>query len=196
MIVCTAIRTIMASKKHLTLNIDSEVAEKAVADPEIKVSEITEKFLHACTLTSKNEDDEIRYKAYQELFNLMSPLLRKFRVKTEVGLVIILGTPSDDPDWSPEFDDYDNVLNDEPEETHRHSIFLLSNGKLESDAEDEIKIRDEPIDVYHRPQDIVDTFLNSIQEGANYRKKQFSEIEMAKTIIDAITNVKGKTNWK
>jgi len=193
----------MASKKHLMLNIDSEVAEKAVADPDIQVSELTEKFLRAFTTSSKTENNEKRYKGYQELFKLMLPLLRKFKVETEVGVVIIDREPSEDPEWEPEFDPDGNVINDDPIPSEWYNIFLRPDGKLEHDAVGEIKIKDEPIGVYHRPQDIIDNLLNSIQEGVNYHKEQFKEIEMAKTIIDVITKGvipktkgKGKKKWK
>jgi len=121
----------MASKKHLMLNIDSEVAEKAVADPNIKVSEITEKFLRAITATSKKEDSEKTYEAYQKLFDLMLPLLRKFKVRTEVATEVIFGSPSDNLDWEPELDPDNNVINDDPTPSEWHSTFLLPNGKLE-----------------------------------------------------------------
>ena len=55
----------MTSKKHLMLNIDKKIADEAVADPNIKVSEIIEKFLRVITATSKKEDSRKIYEAYQ-----------------------------------------------------------------------------------------------------------------------------------
>jgi len=49
------------------------------------------------------------------------------------------------------------------------------------------KISDIPIEQFHESQHIIDEFLSAIQDGVNYRKEQFTQIEMAKTIIDAIT---------
>ena len=187
----------MAGKKHFTLNIDSEIADKAVADPDIKVSEITEKFLRALTTTSKTEDNEKIYQGYQELFNLMLPLLRKFKVKTEIAEIINYRNASDDPEFLPDFDPDGNVMNDESYPADIFNFFLLPDGKLDMDGRTEIKINDIHIDAFHKPQEIIDNFLEAIQEGVNYRKEQFTQIEMAKTIIDAITkgvisNTKGK----
>ena len=50
-----------------------------------------------------------------------------------------------------------------------------------------MKIKDIPIEDFLRPQEIVDEFLIAIKKGILYRRNQFSEIEMAKKIIDAIT---------
>lgn len=174
-------------KKHLTLNIDSEIANKAVADPNIKVSEITEKFLQALTTISKKENEEKIYDGYQKLFKIMLPLLQKFQVRTEIAAIDNFRNPSDDPEWSPDFDPDDNVINDEPIDVEQFNIFLLPDGKLDYDGRAEIKIKDIHINAFHRPQEIIDNFLDAIQEGVNYRKEQFTQIEMAKTIIDVIT---------
>jgi len=177
----------LALKKHFTLNIDSDVAEKAVADPNIKVSEITEKFLRALTTTSETEDNEKIYQGYQGLFNLMLPLLRKFKVKTEIAEIVNFRNLSDDPEWEPDFDPDGNVINDESYPAESFNFFLLPDGKLDLDGRAEIKIKDIHISAFHRPPEIIDNFLDAIQEGVNYRKEQFTQIEMAKIIIDAIT---------
>ena len=76
---------IQKEKKHLTLNVDAEIANKAVADPNINVSEITEKILRAFTTSSKTADKDKLYEMYQELFNLMLSLLKKFKVNTPIA---------------------------------------------------------------------------------------------------------------
>jgi len=172
------------TKKHLTLNIDSEVAEKAVADPDIQVSELTEKFLRAFTATSKTENNEKRYEAYQELFNLMLPLLRKFKVKTKIAWEVLEVSPVEATDWDNLGEPIDFIGGDPIE---WWNYYLHPNGKISLETEDEVKIKDIKIEDFFRPRDIIDNLLNSIQEGADYRKDQFKEIEMAKTIIDAIT---------
>jgi len=182
-------------KQKLTLNVDNDIIKKA-KDQNVNISQLTEKMLRLETATSKTENNEKRYKAYQELFDKMLPLLRKFKVQTEVGVIIIDHDPSEDPEWTPEFGPDNEVLNDDPIPSEWYNIFLLPDGKLMHDACGEIKIRDEPVGAYHRPLDIIDNLLEAIQENADYHKDQFKEIEMAKTIIDAITKVKGKTQWK
>jgi len=170
-------------KKHLTLNIDSEIANKAVADPNIKVSEITEKFLQALTTISKKENEEKIYDGYQKLFKIMLPLLQKFQVRTLIGIEIASWTPSDIIDEDSEGE----LILGSPEPDVVFEIHLKPDGKLYHENRGKVKINDIDIEVFLRPQDIIDKFLDSIQEGVEYRKNQFKEIEMAKTIIDAIT---------
>jgi len=45
---------IQGEKKKLTLSVDSEIIEKATKDPEINISEITEKVLRAFTQIRKS----------------------------------------------------------------------------------------------------------------------------------------------
>lgn len=173
----------MASKKHLTLSIDSEIADRAVADPDIKVSELTEKILRAFTSSSKTQDNEKRYQGYQEIFNLMLPLLRKFKVSTKIAYEVL--------DWGNpqaiEWDDNGNETNWDAEPTQWCDYYLQPNGKILRDQADEIEIKDIKIEDFFRPQNIIDNLLDSIQEGVVYRKNQFKEIDMAKALIDIIT---------
>ena len=170
------------AKKHLTLNIDSQIAEKAVADPNIQVSEITEKFLRALTASSKTEDVEKRYQGYQDLFKLMLPLLRKFKVDT------VIAQEAEYEDSEPiGMDPNDEPIFEDPVLLDVRSTFLRPDGKLYHDLLGEIKIKDIDIEYFLKPQFITDEFLNSIQKGVNYRKEQFKEIEVAKRIIDALT---------
>jgi len=66
-------------------------------------------------------------------------------------------------------------------------IYLESDGSFSHDVMDIRYIREIDINQFYRPQEILDRFLSSILEGVEYRKNQFKEIEMAKTIIDVIT---------
>ena len=72
------------NKKNLNLSVEEDLIKKA-RDQKINISEITEKFLRAFTASSVNVDKEKMYKAYQELFNLMSPLLQKFKTTTVIA---------------------------------------------------------------------------------------------------------------
>ena len=80
---------------------------------------------------------------------------------------------------------YENDWDAEP--TEWCDYYLQHNGKIFRESDVKIEIKDIKIEDFFRPQDILDKFLDSIQEGVNYRKEQFAQIEMAKTIIDAIT---------
>jgi len=176
-------------KKKLTLSVDSEIIDKA-KDLDINISEITEKVLRAFTTSSETADKEKLYKNYQDLFRLMSRLLRKFRVKTSIGEEQVLLYESEDPeDLEEVYGPKGEVIGYEdpnaiPEIFH---FYLEPSGSLSHDHYDIKDIKKIPIEAFYRPQEIIDKFLEAIQEGVNYRKDQFKEIDMAKTIIDAIT---------
>jgi len=178
---------IESEKKKLTLSVNAEIVEKAKKDPTINISDITEKLLKAFTTSSKTADKEKLYKMYQEFFNLMLPLLKKFRVKVQIGHEELERESENE-------EDYQEVW-DGPEDRHYESllppeifgIYLESDGSFSHDVADILDIKDININHFHRPQEILDRFLSSVLEGAEYRKNQFKEIEMAKTIIDAIT---------
>ncbi len=178
---------VQKEKKHLTLNVDAEIANKAVADPTINVSDITEKLLKAFTTSSKTADKEKLYEMYQEFFNLMLPLLKKFRVKVQIGEEELERESEDEEDYE--------LVWDGPDESHYESrippdifgLYLESDGSFSHDVADIKDIKDININHFYRPQEILDRFLSSVLEGAEYRKNQFKEIEMAKTIIDVIT---------
>ena len=171
-----------ADKQQLNLTVNTDVVKRA-RDLKINISEITEKVLRAFTASSKTADEEKTYQGYQDLFNLMMPLLQKFKVSTRIASEIVSWeTPS-----VVGIDEDGNETYDSPDPAEWFDTYLQPDGSLEHDYNGSIKIRDIIIDAFLRPEQIIDEFLESIQKGAEYRKKQFKEIEMAKTIIDAIT---------
>jgi len=115
---------------------------------------------------------------YHDLFNLMLPLLQKFKVSTRIGQDVIYGDQvSQGPDGEPD---------EEPLEIF--DIWLEPHGGFTHEGGGPFENIEEidPGNLYN-PKTIVDNFLNSIQKGIDYHKEQFQEIEMAKTIIDALT---------
>jgi len=174
------------NKQNLNLSVEEGLPKKA-REQGINISKMTENLLKISISASETGDLEKQYKGFQELCNLMLPLLRKFKVRTKIATEIVMNNTSDDPDWTPDFDPNDNVINDEEIPSEWFNIFLMPDGKLEHDMSGEIKIKDIHIIDFLKPQEIIDNFLDAVQEGVNYRKEQFTQIEMAKTIIDAIT---------
>jgi len=171
---------VLKIKKHLTLNIDSEIAEKAVADPTINISEITEKLLKAFTTSSKTADKKKLYEMYQELFNLMLPLLKKFKVNTPIAHIFFEEAPDETFLYV--------MPNEERHSIDFSSVWLEPDGSFTSDSRfDYEKITDIPIEDFDKPKQILDQLLYSIRRGVDYRKEQFKEIEMAKIIIDTIS---------
>jgi len=173
------IEMIETEKKKLTLSVDSEIVEKA-KELDINISDVTEKILRALTSSSKTANKEKLYTGYQQLFNLMLPLLRKFQVSTIVGVDVIY-----DQNKEPDFDPDGNPIPPEPLDVFR--IQLGYDGRLVHDGMGDVKITDMTITDFFPPKMIIDDFLDAIQKGVNYKKDQFKEIEMAKTIIDVIT---------
>ena len=169
------------NKKNLNLSVEEGLIKKA-REQGINISEITEKVLRVFTASSENVDKEKMYKVYEELFNLMLPLLQKFKVTTIIAREVFY----DAPDIIGEDESGDLIYGD-PIPTESFDIRLHPDRKLYHERNGEIKINDIDIGEFLNRQDILDEFLNSIQKGVNYRKEQFTQIEMAKTIIDAIT---------
>ena len=170
-----------SKKQKLTLSVDSEIVEKA-RKLDINISDITEKVLSAFTSSLKNVNKEELYKRYQELFNMMLPLLKKFRVNTRIGNIQIEDAGGIDPNF-PEDGNIPMIFD----------IYLEPHGGFTSDGPEIKNIEDISPEDFDTPQDIVDNFISSIQEGVDYGKEQFKEIEMAQTIIDALTK---PTLWK
>lgn len=170
-----------SKKQKLTLSVDSEIVEKA-RKLDINISDITEKVLSAFTSSLKNVNKEELYKRYQALFNMMLPLLKKFRVNTRIGNIQIEDAGGIDPNF-PEDENIPMIFD----------IYLEPHGGFTSDGPEIKNIEDISPEDFDTPQDIVDNFISSIQEGVDYGKEQFKEIEMAQTIIDALTK---PTLWK
>ncbi len=177
---------IESEKKKLTLTVDSEIVKKARKDPDINISEITEKVLRAFTASSKTEDNEKRYDAYQELFDLMLPLLRKFKVMTKIADIPNVFHPSDDEDWEPDLGPEGEVINDE-EIVEWYSIFLRPNGELDSEREGEIEIKDISINglmpgltiipVGNKPSNTCELFASDrMKQFASYLRERFDYV--------------------
>jgi len=181
---------IQREKKHLTLNIDSEIANKAVADPKIKVSETIEKYLKILVTPSETIDKEKLYNNYKDLFNLMLPLLQKFRVRTKIAEEYVFFDTPDIEELEPVFGPDGEIIEyegPEPVPSDTFYFYLKPNGSLSHDHYDIKNIKEIPIERFYGAEQIIDELFDSIQEGVEYRKGQSKEIEMAKTIIDAIT---------
>jgi len=134
-------------------------------------------------LTTENEDKKKIYQGYQELFKLMLPLLQKFKVRTRVAYAIVDRDPGE-PEY---FDPNGDPVYSEEVPPEIFETYLEPDGSLDHSAAGPIDITELVTGEFLKTQDIIDEFLESIQEGAEYRKNQSKEIEMAKTIIDVIT---------
>jgi len=123
----------------------------------------------------------------------MLPLLRKFKVTCRIATRIVETGGPTATDWN---DEGSEIAWEGGEPTVWMDYHLQPDGKILRVFTDEVRIKQIRIEDFLRPREIIDNFLKSIQEGVNYRKEQFTQIEMAKTIIDVITKGVPKTKSK
>jgi len=160
----------MSEKQKLTLSVRKDVIDKA-KELGINISEITEKVLQGFAFSSEDLSDDEFYSKYEELFQVMLPLMRKYDFSVEFAKLVI-------------FDKEGDVLAEE-------GIYLLPDGRFwESFTEDCLKSTDiRSINTYdlHPPVIILSKFIESLTNSIEKRKERIKELEMAKQIIEAIS---------
>jgi len=156
-------------KKKLTLSIDPQVIEKA-RGLGINISEITEGILRGFSFTPSNTEKQALVEKYNQLFDTMIPLLKKYGASVHVGNCY-LG----------EIADYGE-------------IFLTQNEglTLPEIAESRCSIEAFSINDFFPPKEILSKFIEALDHGKTERKQKITELEMAKRIIEAITNTAKK----
>lgn len=159
----------MSEKKKLTLSVNKEIVDRA-KELGINISGITESVLRGFVFTPKELDDEIIYKQYTELFDVMHPIMNKYKFNVEVAA-------------DTEFDDngehlYTNTITLEPNKLFWADMFETSF----------IDIRKISVNDFRQPMAILETFLAKMTTAVEDRREYIKEIEMAKRIVQAITN--------
>lgn len=154
------------TKKKLTLSIDPNVIQKARDAGISNISEITESILRGFSFQPTNTEKAALLEKYKELFDAMKPLLKQYGVAVEVGKT------------------YVGEINDYCE------IFLSSNEGL---AMPEFDTKRYPIEVFltndfYPPKEILSKFIEALYKVKTERAQTITELEMAKRIIEAITN--------
>ena len=159
----------MSEKQKLTLSVKKEVVDKA-KEMGLNISEITESILTGFTFEPTESDDETLYRQYMELFHLMNPLMRKHNFKIKIGE----GNP---------FPRYEGI-------EARMEIFYFPDGSFWNnwDKGDFFDIR--MIELHHllAPSEILTNFIEELSNIVSKRKEKSRELEMAKRIIEAITD--------
>ena len=159
-------------KKKLTLTVDERVIEKAKSLG-FNLSEVTESVLRSFSFQPSEADTEEEYQKYSELFHSMIPLLKQFGTAVEIGHAphepeTIEGKEYRFPDW----------------------VFLLgSDGKIYvEDWEDPFgDIHDVDLWQFYHPRQILTNFVSALSDAQERRKEKLGEIEMAKRIVEAMT---------
>jgi len=161
-----------AGKKKLTLTVDEKVVEKAKSLG-FNLSEVTESVLRSFSFKPSETDREEEYRKYSELFQSMIPLLKQFGTSVEIGQAphepeTIEGKEYRYPDW----------------------FFLLGNdGKIYvQDWEETIlEVHDVELWQFYHPRQILSNFVTALSEAQERRSEKLGELEMAKRIVEAMT---------
>ena len=164
-------------KQKLTLSVDPDVVKKA-RGLGINISEITEGILRGFSFTPSGAETAALYEKYKQLFETMRPLLQKYGVPVEVG--------------SFEIADVQGGVYGTSE------IFLSTDGtfwltEIEQTVRDIQKIT---LSDFYKPKIILSNFIKALSRGAEDRKQQLTELEMARRIIEAISGAPKKVSFK
>lgn len=160
-------------KEKLTLSVDKEVVDKA-KKLGINISDITEKVLTGYTAAEKPNND--LYKAYTQLFDSIIPLLKEFdcSVKIAEGIDTVHST-----DGEGKKSDYDMEFN----------FYICSDGSLYNEEFDSTLegIEQIPRPFFFSPERILANVVAALANSKEKREEQIKEIQMAKRIIDAMS---------
>ena len=163
----------LKKKSKLTLSVDSEVVRKA-RGLGINISEITEGILRGFSFTPSRVEIDVLYEKYEQLFEAMKPLQKRYEVSVKVG-------------------DYP-IEKENGELLALGKILLLTDGSFWIDEID-VKVRNINeiiVNYFDLPKEILSNFIEALSHSDESRKQQLTELEMAKRIIEAITNTTGQ----
>jgi hypothetical protein len=159
-------------KEKLTLSVDKEVVQKA-KNLGINISEITEKVLKGYTAAEKPNDD--LYGSYNQLFDSITPLLKEFDCSVKVAEGIDTMTYEDKGKTS----SYEYEI----------SIHLCSDGSFYAE-EVEVSLNDIKSikqKFFLSPEKILSNLVEALANSKEKREEQIKEIQMAKRIIEAMS---------
>jgi Post-segregation antitoxin CcdA len=163
-------------KKNLMLTVDENVVEKAKALG-INISDVTEGILRGFVFRPTQSDKETEYQYYEQLFKVMLPLLQEY----SASVTIAIQRP--DPDAT---------------NTPTYVFDLVQDGRIwVEDFDTEVGLRSIPVWALLSPKEILADFVDSLYKAKERRKDRLAELEVAKRIIEAMTEgVKPKPHQK
>jgi len=158
----------MSEKQKLTLSVNKDVVDKA-KELGINISDITENVLRGFAFTPKELNDDELYKQYQELFNVMLPLMQKYNFNVKIGS--------------------DTIMSNKGYPMGYLDIYFEPNGmfwdNLSEDYYGNIKMT--KVYQFRSPVNILSNFIEELTNSVEKRKEEMKELEMAKRIIEAIS---------
>jgi len=164
----------MAKKQKLTLTVDSGVV-KTARELGINISEITEKILKGFTFEPEKGDSVELYEKYQEFFDTMLPLLKKYQTSVLVGHGVV----------SPDIHSLTNI---------EYDIYFTPKGIfwLSHFEDNEQDLKNIHLQDLLNTKEILANLMNAIAKSQESNKQKLIEIEMARRIIEAIADTAPK----
>lgn len=171
-------------KEKLTLSVDKEIIDKA-KKLGINISEITQKILEGYTSAEKPSGSI--YDAYRQFFDAITPLLKEFGGRIEVGKNIELVTVEEEKGRVSEQEIVCDIY------LNRDGSFYLDFYDLRITDIREIDGQD-----FFPPEKILSNLVSTLEKTKEASEEKMRQIMMAKRIVDAMseTLIKGPTGRK
>lgn len=158
-------------KQKLTLSVDSDVVEKA-KKLGLNMSEITERILTTYTFEPKKAENETVYQKYQEFFDMIVPVLKKYDIWLGIARQILYDE-SQDPATEESFtlSPDGNIFGDGPNRQVKdlHEIYISS---------------------FYSPNKILISLIDAMANVAEQNKQRLKDLEFARRIVEAITDTR------
>jgi hypothetical protein len=152
--------------------VDDAVVQKA-KELGLNLSEITESVLRGFTFTPSDFAKSAVRRKYQELFDMMLPLLKKYKAE-----VVVVSKQSLYPGFEPDV---------QQEVDYIGQIILRHDGTLwDSHHQHEVSLEKTEPEYLLEPQQILKNFITAIAT-ADKLSERIEELEMAKRIVEAIS---------
>ena len=170
MLICTYNSTYdkMVGKQKLTLSVDKTTVSKA-KEMGLNLSDITEQILIGYTYENEAYPDDILKQKYLELFKAMHPIMKKHNYRLKIGEKNFL---------------VDNYV-------AKMQTFLQPDGYIWNSWTDEetLDLNGYDLSDLDSPKKITSHFLEELSNIVNRGKIVSRELEMAKKIVDVITDM-------
>lgn len=172
-------------KQKLTLSVDAETIERAKSLG-INISDLTEQVLRSLTYKPEDSEKNSLNEQRAQLFEAMSPLLGRYKIKVPVGEYSV-------------YDPYNESYDEKGE------VFLLGNGRFYvpgwngdynyQDEAEESEFTFDRLDEgegtvsFYPTETILKNFMKAIEDEKTKRKQQVASLAVARKIVEAITQV-------
>jgi hypothetical protein len=170
-------------KQKLTLSVDAETVERAKSLG-INISDLTEQVLKSFTFKPEDAQSEAIERQRKELFDSMSPLISRYKLRVPVGVYMQF-------DPNPYEDDYSEcgtvmmVGKDEFERPFRPDDWEGGPrvGTIAQIVDDGDYIS------YYPTETLLKNFMKAVEDEKTKQKQQVASLAVARKIIEAITQV-------